>query len=130
MALNRFVPQKHLDEVIKALDERIEDDRQITLRISDKGYHLDCADSRRFVMVRPAIMDNHLAFEFGDGSTSWTQNVIAVWPGDNPDLGAHCIDKWFAVDEGFLFNVQTNGEIPAHSISRIDGKQVRGPIKV
>jgi hypothetical protein len=129
MALNRYSPQKQLDQLIQLLDDRIADDRKINLRISDKGYNLNCGRTRRSVMIRAANKEHHLAYEFSDGSTSWMQDVICVWPWDNPEVGAHCINKWFAVDDGFLFNVPVNGEIAAHSVSRVEGKQVRGPVK-
>lgn len=129
MALNRYAIQERLDDVIKALDELIADDRHIDLRITGGGFHLKCFRTRREVTIAPARRDECLVFEFADGSISWMQNVIAILPGNNPDLGAHCVDKWFAVDDGFLFNVPKNGDIPAHSVSRTEGKHARGPVK-
>jgi hypothetical protein len=116
--------------VLDAFNKRLLDNENISYFITDRGYKFTSDLDRRFISVSPATKSGHVVFEFGDSEVSWVHNVLCVWGIDTTaESIASRMHSWFFQDDGFMFNVPVNGELPAHSVSRLKGMHSRGPVK-
>jgi hypothetical protein len=130
MPLNCTPVQKLYEEVIASFNKRLIENDSISYYITDRGYKFISDLDRRCVSMTPANQLGKVVFEFADGEASWVHNILCVWGMDEPaERIADRMHMWFFQDDGFMFNVPKNGELVAHSVSRLKGMHSRGPVK-
>lgn len=130
MGLNCTPVQQQYEMVIAAFNKLLPGEEGIHYHIVDHGYKFLSEHNRRTVHMTPATKRGCVVFEFSDSTESWVHNIMARWEDGNCEVIAQHLHDWFFKENGFLFNVPVNGELPAHSVTRLNGKHSRGPVKV
>lgn len=98
----------------------------LTVNLAENGLVFKDAKKQRMVLVRYHDACK-ITLEFTDTLEDWTRTVIAIIREDETSA-AEMIHRWMFIPEGFLFNVRSNGELPAYASCRSNGQTFRRTI--